>query len=258
MFTILLVTKCLYLYLLDDDTTQVEYHQFHEDDGTIYPSITFCFEWPIDLKESLWEQFLDSNSTDETKLADFNSIWRQYRQFLYGELYSKTFAKADYDTLTMDLNTFVSGYHILLNGNKWVKWSFHNGAYQIYDAYAILGETPKRTNLTDTFIGNIGNLNTYVSERRYTPKCFTFDTPWIQEGKIERIELWIRPQVFKSLLFQRIISSRMSPERFSVHYHYPHQKMASLTKRNVWRSEYEDSEILSYYIRRYYIGNVEV
>ena len=60
VFTILLVTKCLYLYLLDDDTTQVEYHQFHEDDGTIYPSITFCFEWPIDLKESLWEQFLDS------------------------------------------------------------------------------------------------------------------------------------------------------------------------------------------------------
>ena len=252
-----LVSWSLYLYLQDDDTTQVEYHQFHSHDGTIYPSISFCLKWPISTNNDVWKQFINSNNTQETKQEDFKLIRQQYRKFVDGRNYSKMFAEADYDTLTMDLNMFVKGYYILLNGDKWVKWKFRNGSYQIFSAYIINevhGDTNTRTNLTETFVAKIGNLNTYVSERRYSPKCFTFDTPWIPEEKIKKIELWIRPQLFPH--FQKYGTIPLSSETFSIHYHYPFQKMKSLTKPNGWRSELTNST--KQYVRKHYIGNVEV
>ena len=252
-----LISWSLYLYLQDDDTTQVEYYQFHNHEGTIYPSVSFCLQWPIIMKKGVWQQFINSINAQETKSEDFKLILEQYRQFVEGRNFSKMFAEADYDTLTKDLNKFVKGYHILLNGNKWIKWKFRNSSYQISNAYIlneVHGRTNVRTNLTDIFLKKVGNLNTYVSERRYSPKCFTFDTPWIPEEKVKRIELWIRPQLFAN--FQKYGTIPLSSDTFSVHYHYPFQKMISLTKPNGWQSELTNST--KQYIRKHYIGNIEV
>ena len=252
-----LISWSVYLYLQDEDTTQVEYYQFQNHDGTIYPSISFCLKWPIITQNGVWQQFINSNNTQETKQEDFKLIRDQYRQFVEGRNFSKMFAEADYDTLTKDLNTFVKGYNILLNGNKWIKWKFRNGSYQISNAYVInevLGGTNTRTNLTDIFLAKVGNLNSYVSERRYSPKCFSFDTPWIPEEKIKRIELWIRPQLFSN--FQKYGAIPLSSDAFSIHYHYPFQKMISLTKPNGWQSQLTNST--KQYIRKHYIANIEV
>ena len=42
-----LVGRCIYLFAMDEDTSQVEYKQFNEMPGSLYPSISFCFKSPL-------------------------------------------------------------------------------------------------------------------------------------------------------------------------------------------------------------------
>ena len=165
------------------------------------------------------------------------------------------YATADYDDLTVDLYKYVQRYVLYLNGGKKVKWRYQNGTFQITHAYIfkeVHGGNNSKENLTDDFVAKIQSLNTYVSFRRYTQKCFTFDTPWVPGEQVERIELKISPQVFQ----QKEGNIPLSSRKFSIHYHFPHQKMTSLTKPNGWVSEFTRTK--KDYVRKHYIGNIEV
>ena len=250
--TFFLVGRSIYLYLLDDDTTQVEYNQFMSDNGTRYPSVSFCLRWPILQTDDPWKKLL--NSTRRTK-NQIKKLRRKYRKFVDGQLFSKKFAEADYDDLTLDLNKYVKSYTIRMDGDKWIKWKFRNNSYRITHAYAIDHSHPEnnsKIDMTDDFLTRIDGLNTYVSHRRFTQKCFTFDTPWIPDGKIEMIEIRINPKVFQ----QQDDTIPLSSRKFSIHFHYPYQKMTSLTQPNGWESRLSKSA--KYYLRKHYIGNVEV
>ena len=255
--TFFFVADSLYLYLLDEDTTQVEYYQFHSHNGSIYPSISFCLRFPITLKDDPWIQFINStnNRTRKPKTIVVRNFRRQYRKFMEGQLFSKVFVSADYDDLTVDLYKYVKSYVLYLNGGKKVKWRYQNGTFQITHAYTfreVHGGNDSKVNLTDDFIAKIQRLNTYVSFRRYTQKCFTFDTPWIPGEKVEMIDLKISPQVFQ----QKAGTIPLSSRKFSIHYHFPYQKMTSLTKPNGWLSEITTKT--KDYVRKHYIGNIEV
>ena len=255
--TFFFVGRSLYLYLLDDDTTQLEYYQFHSHNGSIYPSISFCLRFPITLKDDPWKQFINStnNRTRESTRKCIKNFRRQYRKFIEGNFFSKKFVTADYDNLTVDLYKYVKSYNLYLNGGKTVKWRYQNGTFKMTHAYIlkeVYGGNDLKENLPDDFVTTIESLSTYVSFRRYTQKCFTFDTPWIPGEKIEMIDLKINPQVFQ----QKEGNIPLSSRKFSIHYHFPHQKMTSLTKPNGWVSEI--TRKTKDYARKHYIGNIEV
>ena len=89
--TFFFVGRSLYLYLLDEDTTQVEYYQFHGDNGSIYPSISFCLRFPITLKDDPWKQFI--NSTNNRTRESTRKCIKNFRQKFLNSFFFCLFMK---------------------------------------------------------------------------------------------------------------------------------------------------------------------
>ena len=90
LLTTFLIGRCLYQYLQDKDVSQIEYHEFHDKEGSIYPSFSICFQGPI----------LEDKLKEITGLAVKD--W-DYILHLYGIRFNESFQKIDYDQVTIDL-----------------------------------------------------------------------------------------------------------------------------------------------------------
>ena len=90
---IVMFTKCVIVYLKDEDTSQVEYQRFHRKDGeheAIYPSISICFKRPF-LKDKL-KQYL--KHPDDIK---------KYSKFISGQYWDDQYVDIAYDDVTINL-----------------------------------------------------------------------------------------------------------------------------------------------------------
>ena len=46
--TVGILVWCLYMYDLDEDTSQVDFKRYHETEDDLYPSLTLCLKDPFD------------------------------------------------------------------------------------------------------------------------------------------------------------------------------------------------------------------
>ena len=94
--TLFLLGYCLYLYLRNDDVTEINYKEWNEDSQSPYPSFTFCLKLRPNLTKvnSIRDQTLEVNES-------------RYLEFLRGTYWDEAFLNIDYGEVTESLKKYV-------------------------------------------------------------------------------------------------------------------------------------------------------
>ena len=241
--TVVLVSRCVYQYILDYDVTQVEYPRFHEIDGSIHPSTTFCFQKPL--------KFVRSNGWCTN--TEPNAITDKIRKFCKRTKYRDAqlrmeFNHSYYDEMSLNLEEYLARITVKLQNNGFLKYKFRNGALQLMRAYSAAIREEKQTDFSEQQKSTIKDARLYISHRGAEEKCYSFDPPFIVNNRIKQITFVINGK----LLGHRILPQK---RQYSVSFHYPNQKMKSLSTEDGWESKYYNA---SNYARKYYLANIEV
>ena len=161
--TMVMLIRCLCIYLEDADVSVVQDKKF-EEDGFPYPSFSFCFFDPFIEKE------LEKVGTNVTL----------YKAFLAGYHWDKMMLDIDFESVTKDLKDFIVGYNIIHLHNG------HNtGEEEYYTASEPLPSRMKAPYLS--FVSVV--LGSIV-------KCYTFDLPFLVSKIVIKREIFpnrIRP-----------------------------------------------------------------
>ena len=223
-----MVARCVYIYVIDEDVTQVDYKEFHTVDGSVYPSFTFCFTNPIMYQEHFGEFGEEYDDTEKKLISNWttgrtNKLRGEYMKYLQGNLkpeYKELFANLDYDKMTHKLENYMeleaglgpkrgrAGRGAEYKTYTRVRWVFRNGTQFLGRAYrqkvddrgkkykeGIKGEQRKK------FI----NVEYYISQRTHNVKCYSFNIPFIRDEKIHRFRLEIHPDLLhKTCLYDMV------------------------------------------------------
>ena len=108
---------CFHKYMQDKDVSLVNYKRFHSDRGSIYPSLTLCFNNPF-LNDKL-KTFGDGINTST------------YYSFLEGLLWDKRMVDIDYDNVTVNLDDYLLGARIVLANGSLYKWDSGSKTYYV-------------------------------------------------------------------------------------------------------------------------------
>ena len=254
--TVALIGKCIEKSLKDEDDTSVQYREFNTDEGTIYPSISFCVAHPYHLfyGTKAWHQYSDRNESEMTKV-DAMTLRSDYLEFLQGKFEKERMFEINYDRVSTNLEKHLRSFKIELESNEQIVYHIVNGSFMIKEVYKEVetGKNLKKSNesiILSNEIHVIKNPNLYISKRETHQKCFSFDAPFIRERQIERLTLHFK----KSLL--RGLGNFPDQKQFSVHYHYPHQTMKSIS---TLEQKFDKSQIkVDIYMKRFYIASLEV
>ena len=131
--TVVLSTKCIYEYFLNENISLVEYQSFQEFGRSGYPSISMCILNPF-VKEKLQKHGPGINISS-------------YVMFLNGSLSDESLAAIDYDEVTISLNDFVNWYWIQLSNGTRLHIPLHNYV-------SLRGDTSKCITVDVPFIKN--------------------------------------------------------------------------------------------------------
>ena len=242
---------------MDEDTTQVEYRRFHDMNGSIYPSFSFCFIKPVLNTRQVWEK------RNNYQMAE------NYRKFLSGNLFDKRFFKVDYDEVTKDLfykkknKMYIYEMKLRFRKGGKIRWAIRNGQLNFTHGYKTKMEyhqdenqnwKEKKVNIPLSAEKNakIQAPNVYISVRKPQKKCYSFNTPFIANEKIEGWTLAINPEFFGKYHLKKVPLE----QQFSVHFHYPYQTRNFLSTFVPSDKEYYNSSMR--YHMNYYLSNIEV
>ena len=254
--TVVLIGKCIEKSLRDEDDTSVQYRQFNTDEGTIYPSISFCVAHPYHLfyGPKVWHQYSDKNESTMTK-KDAKTLRNDYLDFLRGKFDNERMHEVNYDQISTNLGEHLRSFKIELESNEQIVYEIANGSFIVKEVFreVKIGKNLKKSNESIPLTINlhaINNPNLYISKRKTHQKCFSFDTPFIPKRQIKRLTLHFK----KSLLREQ--GNRPDQKQFSVHYHYPHQTMKSISmlEQKFGKSEKKVDK----YMKRFFVASVEV
>ena len=292
-----MVSRGIYMFLLDEDVTQVDYKEFHTVDGSVYPSFTFCFTNPMKYQEHFGEFGEEYDEKEKELIANWTSLRSEYLKYLKGNLkpeYKELFANLDYDKMTHSLENYMeleaglgpkrgrAGRGAEYKTYTRVRWAFRNTTQILARAYRQKKNDQGKKyndNLTKDQRAKIPLVEYYISQRTENVKCYSFNIPFIRNEKIHRFRLEIHPDLLhKTCLYNMayvrnkmegvlgipyINDSRTYPkfhnwfDHHTVYFHYPNQKFTT----NFFSTEDAfRSEITwaKYYTRGYYVANVEV
>ena len=206
-----LCISCIYMYILDKDTSFVNFKDFHSDASSLYPSATLCFD--------------RSQNIFDTKLG--NPFNNGYIKFLSGCItgdngnkcdWNASYADVSYDNLTINLLDYVIGeLTIFADGTDtmYVYKKFPEKRIEIEDKYK-------------TVYGYRGGKRVYTSSRMWKQKCLTFDMPFEDGKKIKYHSILLNNSVFNGKI------RPMGPNDFKVLFHYPNQFTRQTTGKDIW------------------------
>ena len=123
-----LVFRCLHQYHKDDDTTQLEYRKFHDDDKSIYPSISICFRTYSLIDENKIEQMIQSEPEGS------NNRYHRYLRTMHEQVVKKCrippqrfmanfFELIGYKQVTKNIMRHLMNLEINLKNNGMLIWS---------------------------------------------------------------------------------------------------------------------------------------
>ena len=252
--TIALIGRCIEKSLRDEDDTLVQYRKFNTDEGTIYPSISFCIAHPYHLPYGvkMWHKFSDKNMSTMTN-EEAKALRLDYLDFLRGKFDNERMHEVDYDEMSTNLGQHLQSFRIELQSNEHIIYEIVNGSFEIKEAFKeeeVGKKEFNQTMLSSSEIEAIEKPNLYISKRETHEKCYTFNTPFIPRKQVNRLTLHFK----KSLLLG--VGNRPDKKQFAVSYHYPHQTMKSIStlKQKTQKSEKK----VGTYIKRFNVASVEV
>ena len=111
LVTICLTIYCIHRYIKNEDSTEVKYTDFHTDEDSIYPSMSFCFRDPF-----LEEKFSSYG-------VGFNIS--SYKEFLTGEFWDERMLNITYDEVTPSLSENILGGYIQNHKKDKLEWKPH-------------------------------------------------------------------------------------------------------------------------------------
>ena len=170
--TVVLVSRCIYKYILDDDVTKVEYRRFHEMDRSIYPSITFCFQRPM---KFLRYKGGCKNVTAGMALATIRKFCKRTK-FRDAQLRMEL-NHSYYDEMSLNLEEYLARATIKLQNNGLLQYKFRSGALQLKRAYSATIRNQKQTDFSEQQKTTVRDARLYISHRGAEEKCYSFDPP---------------------------------------------------------------------------------
>ena len=200
--TMAMVIYCVYQYHLNDDVSVVEFHEFDENLGFPYPSVSLCFH----------PGFLDNEFNASSRKIDMNSYWN----YLAGDYWHDDLLDVLYDDVTKKIEDYFLGatvWSFYTNKEGWVGYLYLNQDLPIpdnginYDAF-----TPKF----------------YTSKRGVYEKCLTVDIPNDIPNKVFTFELFFNNSVFRQ-------GVRPIDNEFGIKIHYPNQCLTSKHSKYSWK-----------------------
>ena len=160
---------CCWEYSKNEDVVEVKFRKYADTPESVYPDITLCFESPF---------------SDEKLNAYGEGISKaKYKYFLMGEYFDERMLKIDYETVSLQFNTYLLG--------KILRYSSSNGKI-IRD---------------NSSIGSISSLP------HVGAKCFTVHVP--NDRRVMRVTLQLKNTIFSTGFRPK--------NDFKVVFHYPDQ-----------------------------------
>ena len=172
-----LIGRCIYLYILDEDITQVEYHKYHDPESYFYPSFSFCFASPF-LGYKNFRTYFPENTDEELKI-----IVENYRdKFLTGKLFKnithtldlspelEKYFQVDYDKVTKSLNENFYRIQIRLKNEVRLNYELQNGSLYLNYQYNQKDQDQK----FPMNYSKYGMPTFHISNRLNKQKCYLF------------------------------------------------------------------------------------
>jgi hypothetical protein len=129
-----------------------------------------------------------------------------------------------------------------------LQYKFRNGALQLKRAYSATIRNQKQTDFSEQQKTTLKDARLYISHRGAEEKCYSFDPPFVVNNRIKGIRF---------VMNGKLLGHKIYPQKrqYFVSFHYPNQKMKSLSTEDGWESKYSNA---SNYARKYYLANIEV
>ena len=211
LFTILMISLCIYQYSLNEDWPLVSLKPFTEND-ILYPSTSICVKNGKGAKVFTKQEGRRNLEENGIGAATKNETSSTYQTYLEGCLYDNkqcrwndSFPHMDYDDQTTDLHAHVMG----------LSWSLEDGTKHWWqmqlNANNKTSQNPIRPSIS-------------ISQREPHEKCVTMDAP---KAKITSLAMLINNSIFTEGQYPE-------NEGFSVRLHFPNQLLAAKVKKNQW------------------------
>ena len=205
LFAAILSAKGIYQFSLDEDLTLTTYKDFHSDETSIYPSISFC----------------SGSIFDEKKLNRYGVTSTKYMSFLKGHNLSQDLSRIPYEYVTINPLDYLLGIEIYQQlPNKRINREQH------YWHDYTTGNRSKE---------NFGNSHLYVDQYNDwlgTPyKCMTLDVPYIKNEHLNRIVVVIKRSIFPDSKRPQVINHS---NLFLVSLSYPNQRLRHSNEKTTW------------------------
>ena len=252
--TILLVGRCIYQFIQDEDVSQVNYRKFHDKDSYVYPSGTICIKYP--LGGNYWKENYSSNAA-KVKTAykailtgqTFNNS--HFQSPCFGGMTFEDLLKIDYDDATIKLEDFLRVFKVMIP-KLFDELDISESRLNCKNSKSksIQEELPKE--LTDKF----STPHLYISKRGVDEKCYTFDFPYISNQKVLGYEIHLENQKKGGLFYDpKKVGFDASEKTYSMWYHYPQQTMKPISADDGWESKFKN---VSWYKKTYFLSDFEV
>ena len=164
IIAVYLCITCMHTYILDKDTSSVDFKNFHSDSRSLYPSATLCFTGlQLFLYGKLGYEFISGYEDFllGSKFCDFDSSLE------WTCLWNDSFVDTDYDDVTINLLDYVIGESTLFDDGTYTSYvyrKFPEKGIKVADKYKIT-------------YGYRGGKRVYSSSRMWNQKCIKFDIP---------------------------------------------------------------------------------
>ena len=222
---VILIGRCIYMYLLDEDLTSTSYKTFHSDHESIYPSINLCFG-DIMIKE---------------KLRAYGISATMYKQYLKGELFSHNLSQIPYDDVTIDPLEYLLGIQMFKETTN--KGKDPNIKY-FFD-YTRLNR--RNHSNVDKFL----RVDQFNSAWGIFYKCLSFDVPYTEHKRFNWIGLVLKKSIFSSGVRPMVASGE---SYFSVSLSYPNQRLRYSKEKTNWNEEITNQS----YAMKFLVATLEV
>jgi len=209
-----------WVYQRDEDLTNIQVRQFHEDEESIYPSITLFFYSPIPEPEKLKEYGEDLTAA-------------KYKRFLQGDEWSEILKSVNYNDVTLNIWDYFIEYAVQFDDDE---------------NFVFSKSTPNKMN---------GWKAPYSAGNFSVGKAFTIDIPFLPSKKVRALTIKLKTDVFPNQLRPHQVSPFSGFNGFGVYFHYPGQLWRAKHFRKMnWPLRTKNSS-KTYYMQ-FEIQNIEI
>ena len=201
----------VFVFHKNADLTRVEYHNYNQNEDSIYPSVSLCFARDIFLDDKLNQLGKDINS-------------KSYQEFLTGRIkWNSEMARIQFDDVTLNFMDYLMAGSI----------QYSKG---VVGLQRVSQNDSTGRNAKFEFMGDVPEI--FTGYQDYSTKCFTFEPVYKQEQTISYSGLYLKKEIFPN--------TTLKHPNFGVYFHYPKRLLKDPTYK-LFRIVNADNQIAQRY-----------